>query len=381
MSSYILQACKRKPNITPTLTLNCDSQLQLDSKTLLYFPGYIPAFQDIVVEIQNPLVIGCFTHDLCEYSISTLANPLLINVLDVLEDGTVSEQSIYNVPFNLESVTCTTYKYKVTLRATTLLNLSSFRGCDVTIQFTSVFIVSEALRCVDHISNCGIIPGSICILSLPPPTYEVAISKVISSSGPYEVGSVVTYDIKVYNIGNQAVNNVVVNDPLLSYTTTIPSIAPGATVTLSPPGYTLLQSDIDVGNLKNIVSVTSDEADPKTIELDLPLPQPAIQIVKSGFVRAPGTGVVGDIIDYKYVVTNTGTIPLTFVSTTDSKIPSFTPVEATLNPGQSVTYYQAYTVTQADVDANEVVNIATVTGETGGTPVTDTDTITIPTNS
>jgi len=377
MSSYTIRSCKRKPNITPNLTLNCDKELQLDSKTLLYFPGHIAAFQDIVVEIQNPLVFGCSVYDLCNYSISSLVNPLFINVLDVLEDGTVSEQSIYTLPFDLESVTCNTYKYKVTVRSPTLLDLSSFRGCDVIIQFQVAFIFSEPLQCVDNTTACVSIPGSICVLSLPKPTFDLALRKTITSSGPYELGSPVTYDIEVFNIGNQSVNNVVVNDPLLSYTTTILSIAPGATVTLSPPGYTLTQSDLDSGNLKNIVSVTSDEADPEVIEVDLPLPQPAINIVKSGAIRSPGTGVVGDIIDYKYVVTNTGATQLTFVSTVDSKIPSFTPIEALLQPGGTVSYFQSYTITQADVDAGEVVNVATVTGQTGGTPVTDDDTVTI----
>ncbi|NJR31275.1 DUF11 domain-containing protein [bacterium] len=53
----------------------------------------------------------------------------------------------------------------------------------------------------------------------------------------------------------------------------------------------------------------------------------------------------------------------------------------TLSPGDVVTFTAEYEVTQADVDAGQIVNTASVTGATpGGASVTDTGTATVPIN-
>ena len=77
------------------------------------------------------------------------------------------------------------------------------------------------------------------------------------------------------------------------------------------------------------------------------------------------------------MVTNTGNVTLDPVSVDDPKVGSVTCPVTKLAPGASTTCTATYTLTQADVDAGEVVNVATATGtDPTGTDVTAEDTTT-----
>ncbi|MEZ5191697.1 MAG: GEVED domain-containing protein [Nocardioides sp.] len=70
----------------------------------------------------------------------------------------------------------------------------------------------------------------------------------------------------------------------------------------------------------------------------------------------------GDTINYSFVVTNTGQTTLTSVGVTDPKVGTVSCPATTLAPGASTTCTATYTITQADVNAGQVVNTATATG-------------------
>jgi len=85
---------------------------------------------------------------------------------------------------------------------------------------------------------------------------------------------------------------------------------------------------------------------------------------------------VGDIITYTFTATNTGNLTLTDVVINDPLTGTvdvlMTP--STLAPGESATASATYTITQADMDAGQVTNIATVTGyDPDDNPVEDQD--------
>jgi len=93
---------------------------------------------------------------------------------------------------------------------------------------------------------------------------------------------------------------------------------------------------------------------------------------------------VGDKINYTFTVNNTGQVMLTNVIVSD--VPALTkgPVPASvpsLAPGATAKFNGNYALTQADIDAGKVVDIATATGTTPyGTIVTGqgSTTVTIP---
>ena len=102
-------------------------------------------------------------------------------------------------------------------------------------------------------------------------------------------------------------------------------------------------------------------------------------IILSKFVdqdvfSAPGTAT------YTYTVTNTGNVTLTGVTLVDDQEGGITLGATTLAPGQSTTGSSIHTVSQADMDGGDLVNIAVATG----TPpvddnVSDDDTQTVTT--
>ena len=97
---------------------------------------------------------------------------------------------------------------------------------------------------------------------------------------------------------------------------------------------------------------------------------PALELVKSA---TPSTyDSVGDVISYSYVMTNTGNVTLiapftiTDDKSTDESCPS-TPTS--LAPGESITCSASYTISQPNLDAGSVTNIAQGHGYYGTTPV------------
>ncbi len=98
----------------------------------------------------------------------------------------------------------------------------------------------------------------------------------------------------------------------------------------------------------------------------------------------PGFDAAGDVLAYRFTVANIGNITLTAVpQITDDKIGTIAcgPLPPTgLAPGAFVTCTANYTVTQADMDAGEVTNVATVASAqvplpTPPGPATDTATV------
>ena len=82
---------------------------------------------------------------------------------------------------------------------------------------------------------------------------------------------------------------------------------------------------------------------------------------------------VGDTLSYDYLVRNIGSVRISDIAVVDDRIPnvscpaapgnSLEPVESGAGAANTLTCTGTYTVTQADVDAGEVVNIARASGE------------------
>ena len=84
---------------------------------------------------------------------------------------------------------------------------------------------------------------------------------------------------------------------------------------------------------------------------------------------------VGQVITYTYVVTNTGNVSVPGqIIVNDSRIDVFCPPSTGLAPGESLTCTASYTVTQADLDAGKIVNVASATN---GVVTSPEDTVTV----
>ncbi|WP_347109245.1 hypothetical protein AAHB33_01195 [Paenarthrobacter sp. S56] len=205
---------------------------------------------------------------------------------------------------------------------------------------------------------------------------------------PSQVGDVITYTMKAKNTGNVKLTNVSIDDPLkglsaLGYVWpgTPGTLQPGETVTATAT-YAITQADIDAGHVAN--TATTKGTPPRGIPVtpapestDTPLtPAPAMEFSKTADASAiQQPSQVGNQITYLFTARNTGNVKLTNVSIDDplkglSALAYVWPgTPGTLQPGETVTATATYAITQADIDAGHVANIATTIGTPPSGPV------------
>jgi uncharacterized repeat protein (TIGR01451 family) len=177
------------------------------------------------------------------------------------------------------------------------------------------------------------------------------------ASGTISFGDVLTYTITTTNTGNITQNNVVISDPILNpASTTCVTLPVGAQCILTGT-YTVSQADVNAGKIVNVATVVSDEVGPYEASITTPIgQQPEMTINKTLLTNV--TGVAGQSLVYKVVVTNTGNTTLNNVAVSDLKLTPKLAFCASVLPGQTCTLTGAYLVTQADIDAGEIVNAA-----------------------
>jgi uncharacterized repeat protein (TIGR01451 family) len=212
-------------------------------------------------------------------------------------------------------------------------------------------------------------------------------------SGKADKGDVITYTFTVHNAGPATAYGVSVDDPLSG----LSAISPGPVATLEPGDdavftatYTVKQSDVDAGEVSNqaTASYTPPDTDPddgvdppevQTPPSDLVVvpaadPDPSLEIVKSSQLNDTndnGVADVGETIDYSFDAANTGNVTLVGVHVVDPRVSGLDPASATLGPDEHQVFTaDPYEVTQADVDAGEVLNSAVAKGNVTGGPET-----------
>ncbi|GAB3399586.1 hypothetical protein GCM10027515_06180 [Schumannella luteola] len=211
------------------------------------------------------------------------------------------------------------------------------------------------------------------------PTGSLSITKTPSVTSGATAGSTITYTFLVRNTGNVTVSTATITDPLAGLSAITYSgsrtLAPGATVT-GTATYTVKQSDVDAGSIKNTAGVSGTTPKGATVTassgqvtVTTVAPAPAVTVTKTAAYTS-GSGAVNSVITYTFVARNTGNVTLTGVAVSDPHAglstitygtwPSGT--TGTLAPSTQVTATATYTVTQADVDAGSVRNTAAVAG-------------------
>lgn len=212
-------------------------------------------------------------------------------------------------------------------------------------------------------------------------TNALSIAKSTTATTFASVGQVIPYSFRVTNAGNTTVNTAIsVSDSRIASVTcpALPAggLAPASFITCTG-SYTIAQADIDAGAVTNIASATSGTVTSPPVSHTLTGTQsPALTIAKSSTASTYSTA--GAAIPYSYRVTNSGNTTLTAsIAVADNKIASVTcpalPAGG-LVPGAFITCTGTYTVTQADVDAGSLTNIASATS---GALTSPTATLTI----
>ncbi|UWR24549.1 hypothetical protein [Sulfitobacter sp. S190] len=212
---------------------------------------------------------------------------------------------------------------------------------------------------------------------------------------------VVTYRYTVQNTGNVGLIEEIriVDDtiagPLVckaSVANGAPALATGQTITCDFP-YTLTQDDVDRGFVTNNATAQTTYAASGSSPTSVVSPNAdatvtisegaALDVAKTLTTAVPNGAALNQTLSYEITATNTGNQTLFGVTLSDPLIPTLscttTPGNAaatanvTLAPGGALVCTGDYVVTQADVDAQTLVNTATGTAsDPQGVTVSDT---------
>jgi uncharacterized repeat protein (TIGR01451 family) len=206
---------------------------------------------------------------------------------------------------------------------------------------------------------------------------RVASVTDVNSDGKTDLGDEINFEFLVTNTGNVTMSAVSVNDPMVGLVIcNSTTLAPGASVlcTAHAP-YVITQADVDAGVVHNVATASGKKPDGSEVtspsdETRTPLERHAAQTLDKRVasitdVDGDGRTDAGDKIVYEFDVTNTGNVTLNQVSVGDPKLAAagitVTCEPTTLAPGKSVTCTASapYVVTEADVAAGQVHNVAT----------------------
>ena len=183
-------------------------------------------------------------------------------------------------------------------------------------------------------------------------------------SGTIDLGDKLTYAATVTNSGNVPLSAVAIRDLLIDTDgKQCGVLAIGESCELSGE-YTVTQGDVDAGQVENTATaaaaeLSADETASVSTEVDQ---ERGLSLA----IEPPSTYVsVGAEIEYRYKVSNSGTVTLTgAVTIADDTVSGITCEvlpEGVLGPGEETTCTGRYRVQQGDVDAGQVANRATAT--------------------
>ncbi len=227
---------------------------------------------------------------------------------------------------------------------------------------------------------------------------DLSVSK--THTGTPDAGDSLDFTVAVHNAGPSVARQVHVVDTLpagMTYSAASGDgwtcVADAGTVTCDRDGdlgpgddapTLTLTVDIAVtafGTLTNTADVSSQTPDPNegnnTSDDPVDVTQAPGGITLEKSAGAPrdadhdGRIDVGDTIAYSFLVTNTGTVPLTGIVVHDSLVGTVECPQDTLPAGGQMTCHATYHLTQRDLDRGGVHNSAHVTGENPAGTVVD----------
>jgi uncharacterized repeat protein (TIGR01451 family) len=217
-------------------------------------------------------------------------------------------------------------------------------------------------------------------------TNAMSISKTASVPGGTadQVGEVITYAIKVSDVGNTNLTNVTVTDPTVSDLTRGADIVGNNDNVLNPgeiwsftAHQTVAQADLNSGGedgaIVNIATAKSDQTSPISASTTIPVVAPTGPHTTVVLTPAPATATAGgEVINYAIGVTNDGSLDLTepvvqdLAGNPEPEVQSGgfnvgdTNQDLTLNIGETWQFTATQTVTQAEIDNRNGSGIPTV---------------------
>jgi uncharacterized repeat protein (TIGR01451 family) len=224
----------------------------------------------------------------------------------------------------------------------------------------------------------------------------LALAKTAEPETVDSVGDVIDYTFTVTNTGNVTLHGLAIDETHFSGSGALSaivcpsgSLAPGATVGCTA-SYPVTQADLTAGSVANTAvavatgplaaAVASPESS-ASVDVDQIA---SLELVKSATPAGADAYNADQPIDYSFVVTNTGNVPVTDISVIETDFTGTGTMSAIdcpateLDPTEQFTCTASYILTQDDVDSGSLSNTARATGTAPGGPVMDESTVTTP---
>ena len=195
-----------------------------------------------------------------------------------------------------------------------------------------------------------------------------------NNDGFAQAGESINYTFSVTNNGLFTLKNLTIADPLITVSGSLATLAVNATDSSTFSGtYTLTQADIDNGSVANLATISALDPNNNGVTAQSNSGTPlltqisglaAISLGKSAtFIDSNNDNLaqVGEIMQYNFSVTNTGSLTLSNASITDPlmNVPGAVALLA-VGATDTTSLIGNYAITQADIDAGTLSNLATV---------------------
>ncbi|HBH12958.1 MAG TPA: hypothetical protein DDX29_07570, partial [Clostridiales bacterium] len=201
-------------------------------------------------------------------------------------------------------------------------------------------------------------------VSTPSTDYEMSITKE-ADSAEVNVGDLITYTIIVTNTGEGTLTNIAVKDEMVGLDEVIATLGVGASQT-----FTATYLTTEEGLLENTATATDNQAPTVTDEALVfvnegpVLGVPGLTISKTVVAEPDQVFNPGDTVQFKILVTNTGTEKLENILVEDV-LAGFLQSIPSLDPGQSHEFTVSVTIDENFVQ-DSFTNIATATNSKTG---------------
>ena len=229
----------------------------------------------------------------------------------------------------------------------------------------------------DPLAGPDLTSSDTAVVAVPPAAPGLAVVKSAelddtNVNGVADEGESIEYSFLVRNTGNVTLTGVEVDDAMFAVPP-VGTLAPQQEVTVSVP-YTVTAADVANGSVEN--SATATGTPPSGPDITTPPSEtstetvdPALVLDKEGMLAdldGDSLASLGEVITYSFEVTNTGNTRLEDVRIDDDFVVGIAPTVVTLEPGATFTFTAAYSVTEDDILAGSVVNVATAEGTVPG---------------
>ena len=191
-------------------------------------------------------------------------------------------------------------------------------------------------------------------------TSDFTITKAVDKTTYEKAGDVLTYTVVVTNIGEKDLTGLTISDDKTTFENPTFDLSLKEKTKTFTYTYKVTEDDVTAKSVKNIASVT-DGKTTKTSSTTSNLVEKKSDFTITKAVDKTTYEKAGDVLTYTVVVTNIGEKDLTGLTISDDKTTFENPTFDLSLKEKTKTFTYTYKVTEDDVTAKSVKNIASVT--------------------